>query len=57
MNTLQKVVCKLFGIKTEIKYIEKTVYVEKPKYIHVLPKDSICLQGIHELDGKMGVDA
>lgn len=60
MNVLQKIICKLFQITPEVKYvdkvIEKKVYIEKPYYVTTLPKNSICLQGICEIEGKIGVD-
>ncbi len=60
MNALQKIVCKIFRITPEVEYIdkviEKKVYIEKPYYVNTLPRDSICLQGVCEVNGKIGVD-
>ena len=60
MNALQKIVCKIFRITPEVEYVDKVienkVYIEKPYYVNTLPRDSICLQGVCEVNGKIGVD-
>lgn len=57
MNKIQKLVCKIFKIRSETITTERIVYKDKIIEKLVYPRDSIIFEGISEVDtiGRMGV--
>ncbi len=57
MNKIQKLVCKIFGIRPKIIFTDRIVYKDKIVEKLVYPPDSIIFEGIVEIieDGRMGV--